>query len=78
MLHESRLLDAMERISSFLGWAYSLFGDLAYPNGPYLQRPFDLADGGSWEVAVSSLFSFPLNPSPKCALDLVIPGTLQP
>ena len=53
MLQRSQLLEAMARIASFLGWAYALYGDLAYPNGLYLHRPFDMPDAGSWQVPLS-------------------------
>ena len=50
MLRESRLLEAMARISSYLGWAYAFYGDLAYPHDRFLYRPYDQPPSGSWEV----------------------------
>jgi len=64
MLRESRLLVAMERMAAYLGWAYALYGDLAYPNSLYLCRPFDVPDAGSWQVIAWSLrpATSPTNP----------------
>ena len=50
MLRKSHLLAAMERIANYLGWAYSMYGDLAYPNGPFVKRPYDQPVAGSWQV----------------------------
>merc|ERR1711939_177753 len=56
MLRESRLLEAMARISSYLGWAYAFYGDLAYPHDRFLYRPYDQPPSGSWEAQCNEAF----------------------
>jgi hypothetical protein len=50
MLRESGLIRIMHYIAFLLGRVHALYGDLAYPNDPSMQRPFGpAADPGSWQ-----------------------------
>ena len=57
MLRLSNLLPALDDIMAELGYVYSLYGDLAYPNTPTLMRPIAFAQVGSPEELLNQVMS---------------------